>query len=328
MKVGALIGDGHTVVRPANLRGYPINALWLKDGLFIAAASEAHKDLLRARIVAVGKAPVDEAARRVMAVAASDNASGARYASAYWLTIAEAIAGVGLVDDMEKAAFTVVDAQGKERTVELAPAAGPVKRVFGFEKSDGDLPIHRRLSRSRYGVELLKDAKVLYCWYDTCSDGKDKPVAAWCGEVLARIDEDKPERIVLDVRRNGGGNSALLNPLFAGFRKRPDAVAPGKLFVLIDRQTFSSAILNAVDMRQSFKAVLVGLPTGGSLNGYGEVRTFKLPHCGWDVQYSTKYFKRGADGADTLAPDVEVDWTAAEYFSGADPALEAAIKFR
>jgi hypothetical protein len=326
MKLAALIGDGHTSVKPSSLRRYPISALWCRDGLFIAAASEEHKDLLKMRIVAVGKIRVEDAAGRVAAVAAADNASGARHASAYWLTIAEVLAGVGLADDAERAEFTVVDAKKKQRTVLLAPAVEPVRRQYGFDMPAKDLPMSRSLMRPWYGLQRLRENKGFYVWYDSCADSKDRTVASWCHEVLEAIDKEMPERVIFDLRRNGGGNSTLLQPLIAGLRKRTEATAPGKLFVLVDRSTYSSAILNALELRREFKAILVGLPPGGSPNHYGEVRFFTLPNSQWQVQYSTKYFKPVAEEGDTIKPDVEVEWTSAEFFGGKDPALEVAIK--
>jgi len=333
MKLAALIGDGHTVAMPApeatiKLRRYPIWLMWLKDGLFVVAATEDHKELLKARVVAVGKTPVEDAARRVATAQASDNASGAKNAEANWLTVAEVLAGVGLIDDIDRASFTIVDAQGQERGVELAPMPGTARKVFGFDKADKELPISRRLVRSRYGQELLPESKTLYWWYDSCADAPDRPVSAWCEEALKGIDEKKPERVVLDLRRNGGGNSELIRPLLAGLRKRPEATAPNRLFVLVDRATYSSAILNALDLRREFKALLVGLPPGGSPNHYGEIRRLVLPNCKWQVQYSTKFFKLAPEGGDTIAPDIDVEWTAAEFFGGQDPALDAAIKHK
>ena len=326
MKLVALIGDGHTVVRP-NLRKYPINLMGFKDGFHVVLATEDQRDLLKARIVAIGGIPIEEAARRVGAVGAADNESGARSQAAHWLTVPEALVGVGLVDDMEKASFTVIDARGKERFVKLAPMSGKEKRVLAFDKPDAEMPVWRRSARSRYGFEYLPDRKALYCWYDACADLKQKLVSEWCAEVLEAIDKNAPQRIVLDLRRNGGGNSILINPLFTGLRKRPDFTTRGRLFALVDRPTYSSALMNAVDLRKGFKAVLIGLPPGGALNGYGEVRTINLPNSKWTVQYSTKYFKLGADGETMLKPDVEVEPTAAEFFSDADPVLEAALRW-
>jgi hypothetical protein len=332
MKLAALLGDGHTGVNPGpeavvKLRRYPIWLLWFKDGLFVVSAMETHKDLLGARIVAVGKTPVEEAARRVARIYASDNESGSKHLSAVWLAIPEALSCEGLVGDMEKASFTVADAHGHERTVTLAPVAGPSRRVFPFEKLDA-LSVSRRLGRPRYGVELLPNGKVLYAWYDTCSDAKDRPVSAWCDEVLKAIDDKKPDRVVFDLRRNSGGNSMLINPLLAGLRKRPEATAKGKLVVLVDRATYSSAILNALDFRREFKAPLIGMPPGGSPNHYGEIRRYVLPNCKWEVQYSTKFFKLSEVETDTIKPDVEADWTAAEFFGGKDPVLDAALAWK
>jgi hypothetical protein len=333
MKLAALIGDGHTGVgptpeSPVQLRRYPISAMWLKDGLFIVAASGSHKDLLRARIRAIGKVSADEAARRVAVVTASDNTSGARHFSAHWLTSPEVLAGLRIIEGMEKGPFQIVDAQGRERTVDLAPVSRQFRKVFGFDKPDKDLPMSRRLVRPWYGLDFLADSKTLYAWYDTCADHPDGPVSAWCEAVLKRLDDDRPARLVFDLRRNSGGNSALLSPLLAGLRKRPEATARGKLFVLTDRRTFSSGLMNALDLRREFKAIVIGLPPGGSPNHYGEVRTFTLPNCKWQAWYSTTYFRLAEEGVDSLPPDLEIDCTSAEFFSGRDPALEAAIKFR
>jgi hypothetical protein len=328
MKLAALIGDGHTVVRPTGLRRYPISCMWLKDGLHVVMANEDRRDLLKARVVAVGKTPVEDAARRVGVLTAADNESGGRTMSAHWLTVPEALAGVGLIDDMAKASFAIVDAEGKERVVELAPLEARPKWALAFDKPDAQMPVWRRATRPKYGFEVLADRKALYAWYDACADAKDKPVKDWCAEVLAEIDKSAPERVVFDFRRNGGGNSILFAPMLAGLRKRPESAARGRLFVLVDRPTFSSAIMNAVELKKGFKAILVGLPPGGSLNGYGEVRTLPLPNSKWGVQYSTKLFQLATPGEDVLKPDVEVEPTVAEFCSGADPAFEAALSYK
>jgi hypothetical protein len=330
MKLAALIGDGHTAAAPSpeapvQLRRYPIRALWLKDGYFIVAAVEEHKDLLRARITGVGKVPLEEAARRISVVAGADNASSARNQAAFWLTVAEALHSVGLGADSERCSYSIVDASGKERTVDLGLMSGRVRWLWGFDKDEKELSISRRLTRSTYGSEPMPDRKSLYAWYDACADQKNRPVSAWCEDVLKQVDDGKPERIVLDLRRNGGGNSVLIQPLIAGLKKRADL---GRIFVLVDRPTFSSGVLNAVDFKRAFKAVLIGLPPGGNPNGYGEVRFLVLPNSKWRVQYSTKLFGYGEPGSDTLKPDVEVEPSAAEFFAGSDPALDAAIRFK
>jgi hypothetical protein len=92
--------------------------------------------------------------------------------------------------------------------------------------------------------------------------------------------------------------------------------------VLIGRQTFSSALMNAVQFRKLTKATLVGEPTGGRPNHFGETRTFTLPGSGMTIQHSTKYFRQQAQDDDALYPDVRVDVRAADYAAGRDPVME------
>jgi C-terminal processing protease CtpA/Prc len=98
------------------------------------------------------------------------------------------------------------------------------------------------------------------------------------------------------------------------------------LFVLIGRRTFSSAVLNAIDLKQKAGAVLVGEPAGGEPNHYGEARSFELPYSGLSVQYSTKYFDTYRDGGETLVPDIAAPPRFEELAAGRDPAIEAVMR--
>jgi hypothetical protein len=334
VKLAALLGDEHTEVgagpNATPFRRYPLEIVWLGDEVYIAAAREDQKELLRAKIAAIGELPLGKVLERLAPLSASANASGAKQAALYWLLSAEALHAVGVVEDMEKAQFSVVDDTGKKRTFVLTPA--PVKSetkfVYAVDPQSKDLAFSRRLPRDRYGHTWLDDSKTLYCWYDACADLPERPVKQWSSETLKEIDERKPERVVIDLRRNGGGSSSLLKPLLDGLVDRDAVNQEGKLFVLIGRRTFSSAMMNALEFRERTMAVLLGLPTGGSPNHYGEVRSFPLPHSKWQVYYSTKYFQLTDDGAKTVKPDVQVEETAADYFAGRDTVLEAAIRYK
>ena len=334
VKLAALLGDEHTEVGPGSdstpFRRYPLALVWLKDGLYVAAAEEKHKDLLRFRIVAVDDCPLDKVLARLAPLSASATESGAKQAALYWLLSAEALHALGVVEDMEKARFSAVNEKGSKLTVELAPAPpkGETNLAYAIDPQSKDLAPSRRLPRDRYGQSWLEEPKTLYWWYDSCADLPDRPVKQWCEQVLGEIDQRKPERVVIDLRRNGGGSSPLIKPLIDGLREREDANQKGKLFVLIGRRTFSSAMMNALEFRERTNAVLLGLPTGGSPNHFGEVRSFTLPHSKWQVFYSTKRFQLTDDGATTVKPDMEVDESAADFFAGRDAVLDAAVKYK
>jgi C-terminal processing protease CtpA/Prc len=97
--------------------------------------------------------------------------------------------------------------------------------------------------------------------------------------------------------------------------------------LFIGRATFSSAQLNAMELRRNLHATLMGEPTGEKLNSYGEVRIIKLPNSGLNVQYCTNYFRMIKDSdASALEPDVRVGMTLKDVLAGHDPVLEAALK--
>jgi carboxyl-terminal processing protease len=171
-------------------------------------------------------------------------------------------------------------------------------------------------------------------------------------EFDAALDEmlDVPA-LILDLRGNGGGNSAyadqmagrLLSEPFAygrdtyaarlptrawrkhmTFRVTPrEPVYTGPLVVIVERENFSSAEQFIISLVDSGRARTVGRPTSG---GSGNPTVFRLPgpH---DVRFSTANFVRN-DGTPIegvgLRPDVPVRWSVEDFRQGRDPDLEAA----
>ena len=77
------------------------------------------------------------------------------------------------------------------------------------------------------------------------------------------IHSNPTKRLVIDIRQNGGGDffegrRHLIQPL----KKQPALNQKGRLFVIIGRQTFSAAMVNAIDFRKETNAILVGEPIG------------------------------------------------------------------
>ena len=95
--------------------------------------------------------------------------------------------------------------------------------------------------------------------------------------------------------------------------------------MIIGRRTFSSAILNAIELKRRLGAILVGEPTGGAPSHHGEVLTFTLPRSGFTVQYSTKYHQNPDFEGDAVTPDLPVAATYADFLALRDPVLEAII---
>jgi carboxyl-terminal processing protease len=157
--------------------------------------------------------------------------------------------------------------------------------------------------------------------------------------------------LILDVRGNGGGNSAygdqmagrLLSEPFAygrdtyvaqlptrawrrwmTFRVTPrEPVYTGPVVVIMETGNMSSAEQFLISLIDSGRVQTVGRTTGGAS---GNPTLFRLPgqH---NVRFSTANFVRN-DGTPIegvgLTPDVPVSWTVEDVRQGRDPDLEAA----
>lgn len=141
---------------------------------------------------------------------------------------------------------------------------------------------------------------------------------------LARLlDESHARRLVIDLRRNEGGDLERFRQLLLPIIKARAAInRKGGLFVITGPGTFSAATVNALDLRNDANAILVGSPTGMRPNHYGEPGEFRLPNSGLRVSYSTQFHRFAADTDSAVVPDRKIEPTWAEFSAGRDPVME------
>ena len=70
------------------------------------------------------------------------------------------------------------------------------------------------------------------------------------------------------------------------------------------------------------RQTLVGEPTSGNINHYGEVRGIQLPNTKAIVQFSTKYWENWKGREGPLKPDVFIEYSFENYKNNIDEALE------
>jgi C-terminal processing protease CtpA/Prc len=132
----------------------------------------------------------------------------------------------------------------------------------------------------------------------------------------------------VDVRLNGGGDNRTYWPLTTLLSSRA-VNRPGRLYLLAGRATFSAAANFAAEVERSTRAIVVGEPTGGGVETYGDTVAFGLPWLGLTAHVASRYHERKRNARDhrlAVEPDVEVDLTSAAYFAGRDPVLERALR--
>ena len=320
-RIVASLGDGHTSVRfPADPAPVALALMWFPEGIFVFGAPRAHPWAVGARVVAIGGTPIDDAIAKVTPLVAHDNASHRRALLPRALTQPLVLAGADVAPLADTITYELELPDGSRRPLALAPggkaAAAP-----------GEVPLSRRHPQLHYWNDWLADERTVYFQYNVCADDpKQQPFARFAAGMLAFLDQQPVERVIIDLRYNGGGSSEILRPLIEGLVARADGFGPGRLFVVIGRHTFSSAVLNALELDRRTSAILVGEPSGGKPSHHGEVKTMTLPRSGLVVQYSTKFFRAEGHDGDAIEPELRVEPTAAAWFAGGDPALEAIRK--
>ncbi len=158
------------------------------------------------------------------------------------------------------------------------------------------------------------------------ASGPSGSLSRLVGEVRDRLAAGGVSRVIVDVRHNPGGDNHTYAPLL-NLLVDPLVNKPGYLYVIIGRQTFSAATNFATELDVKSEAVFVGEPTGGRPNLYGDVRTIILPSSHIKVSVSSRYWQKSTpdDQRPWIAPDIPVELSSVNYFTGVDPVLDAAL---
>jgi hypothetical protein len=328
-RIVALAGDGHTSLsltqNRTGFRTYPLKLYWFDDGLYVTQAASQLAAGLGKKVVAIGGTPIDQAYALVASAISHDTGIWVKAVSSDYLVVPEVLQALGIVPDLDKAAFTFENSDGTRITLTIpAPARGDaVDWLYLPHNAQPSTPVYRRNPNLYYWFDYLPDSRTLYFQYNRCQEAATLPFAAFMQQLLAFVAASDISRFVVDMRNNEGGSTLILQPLIGLFGQEvaTHAIDPAsQVFVIIGRETFSSAVLNAIDFR-SLGATLVGESGGWKPSGYGEVTILVLPNSGLQVGCSTRKF---ADSlGDALLPDVPTGFSFADYLAERDPALEA-----
>jgi hypothetical protein len=331
MRLVASLGVGHSRVSwPSGalaFRVYPVEMQWFSDGLAVVAAAPEYREAIGSRVVRIGSQTPEQVEAMVSPYVSHDNKAGLKPDSPRFMVVEKLLENLNLADSEGRLKLTLVKADRDPFAMEIVPApAGQSRLVKACDALGLQPPLRFKQSGAFYRHEYLPDSRTLYLQYNSCGDAPDQPFAKYVNELLAFADSNAVQRLVLDLRNNGGGSSEVVRPLVKGLQSRPALSAKGHLYVLIGPRTCSSGMWAALEFRKSFRAKLIGEPTGGKPNAYGDVRPLTLPNSQLEVWYSTQYWHliRFTD-PDAVNPDICVTQSLGDFLAGRDPVLEAAL---
>ncbi len=308
------------------LRRLPVSVQWFADGLAVVGAAPAYETALGARVLRAGPLTADELLTAAAPYVAHENDAGLRQESPGYLTTVDLLQQIRVADPDGRVTFTLVKPGGEPFTLTVTPA-GPIgwHLLNAFDATRAPAALYRSHPDRNYWFEFLESSRTLYVQCNRGVNDPALPFKTFADHVFAVADQHVVERVVVDLRFNGGGIDGVTKPLRDRLRDRP--ALRSRVFVLIGAGSFSSGLDDAFDFRRDLRALLIGEPTSENLNSYTNVRTFTLPHSGLVVQYSRGFDRLAPkDATAALEPDVLAHMTLEDALAGRDPALDAALR--
>lgn len=322
-KLNVSIGDEHTRIEPKFNLSLPIKFEMFDDGIFVTGIDPGRSAYLLCKLTAINGHPVDEINRKFKEVIKHDNKSYFEVYRQQFLNNPTFLKGLGILESDKSAAFALQNANHEIFNITLNSVSKDSVKLAGASQYRTLLPYTG--AGKDYWYEYNAAEKIMYFNFASCRDNDDQPFSQFNKELFAKIESTRPNKIIIDLRFNSGGNSGVLAP-FIDSIKQSYLNKKGHFFVLIGKSTFSSALMNAVELKRNTNAVLAGQMTSGSINHYGEVRGFRLPNTKMVIGYSTRYWEtwKGKKGA--LMPDKAITYSAANFINNKDEALEYIYK--
>jgi hypothetical protein len=152
--------------------------------------------------------------------------------------------------------------------------------------------------------------------------------------VAAELERDPPQKLIVDLRFNTGGDLTQGHPVFKALTSSSVAKQKGRVYVIQGPSTFSAGITHAAWMKKETPAVFVGTSPGDALDSWSEGGNVDLPNSKLRMHFADRahlYSRRPVDvpkelvyidwDVGPLTPDLPADLSFADYRAGRDPVM-------
>lgn len=328
----AALGDGHSLLFPAGMaRGtllvLPIHLYRFRDGLFVVGAADP--TLIGTELLGLGGLDVTTALERLRPYVSQDNEANFLWVSPAYLKIRELLALVGARMSGDRIELRIRERGGMVRSVSLAATAPTSEADFDVSMpppQNREAPLALRHTDVPFWLETMPRG-LLYVQVNNMRDGGQETLAAFSDRIRSRAEQTGATRLILDLRRNNGGEATLTPPLLRTLAWFAAEHGPRSIVLLTGRNTFSAAQVFVTRLLALTDPILVGEPTGSRPYHVGDEAAVRLPYSGAQGTIASGEHRDSLrrDDRTWIAPMVPVDLESADYFAGRDPALDAAV---
>ncbi len=343
-KIIALFKYGHTRVGfrdgPVPYHRLPINLYQFPDGVYIISAHQDYAALVGSKVTAIEGVSMANVLRAVYPVVPVENEQFFKAYGGIYLTVPEVLHAQKITNVLKQEIVFSLEKGGRsfDETVTATKNTNlplqygeptPNSNWNGVRPSTNTPHYLKNLDKIYY-YEYLTDEKALYVRHSQIQDDPSENIPAFYKRVFNFIQKNDVEKLILDVRLNGGGNNYKNKPIVTGIIETQKINQKGKLFVIIGRRTFSACQNLVNELSNYTNAIFVGEPTSENINFYGDNRRVTLPNSKLSVFLSFAWWqdKPQWENAEYTSPHIAIEMSFDDYKENRDPVLEAALNFK
>lgn len=308
----ALIGDSHTKILNYNIGTdliYPIELCKFKDGYYVVKVSENNDEIIGSKLVAINDVKIENIEEKISKLIPHENRYWMYKIMPSFIRDPRILQHFNIVNN-NQADFSFIDTDGKLFKVKLQTNKANAIEFVQIDQVESEM----NSISDEYTFFEKEEAFYIDIF-------KDKQLTYDINAILNKEQYTNVKSLIIDLRNHSGGMFIPKSKLVNSIKEYNMVNKKGQVFVIIGRNTYSSGILLALDIKKNTNAIFYGEPTGGKPDHFGDIRNIKLPNSKIVVTYSTKHFKSDESTSDALYPDVEVDLTIEDVLKGIDPVV-------
>lgn len=320
MQINAELQDEHTFIFFSHINAFKYKCYWFDEGVYITETTAENAPYLFSKIIAVNNIPIEGVIDRIGSIISDKNSASFKAYIPDYIFEPYALHGIG-ISASDTIMYTVVTT--KNDTVTFSTSVNDTKNSQKILNRD-DPDFLRNKKDGNYWYEYLNGCNAIYFKYSLAHNDTLYPFKAMLHYLMGDILTKKPDKLIIDLRDNTGGSISMLSRLI-GVLKESDIQKKNGIYVLVGRETFSAAVLNAITCKKILNAQIVGEETAGSVSHYGLPKFVFLPNTGLKMMYSTKFVPAEVNYQGSLQPDVIIKEKLSDYMLGVDAALQYSL---
>ncbi len=347
MKIAAMFHIGHTQINSfgfhhegsiLQLHRLPFQLYWFSDGVYILSADSKYEQAVGGKVTRIGKLKTADAIEAIRPLVSYENEQGFKGNSMFFLATAEFLKTQGIAESAEEVPVTYLK-NGKEETILFKPGDNNngfsmtgLENPAGWavaKKSLSQVPLWQKEPSAFRYMEYLPENKTLYIRHSVNLNDGNKTIASFFDNMAGFIEQHDVQKLILDIRTNGGGNNQLNKPMITNIIRSGKINQKGKFFCIIGRRTFSAAQNLVNELEKYTEVTFIGEPTSENVNFYGDTRTEILTNSKLQANLSWLWWQNldPRDKRKATSPELAIDMQFTDYYNNEDPALKAIFNY-